>query len=331
MIITRVVLLIMGLEESAILNSSYLLGTAFNENPGTVISNSISAGPLYTFFYGLITFLFNSSVVAPVVISTILVFIQAVIFNTTLQRNAAFEDNTYLPGILYAIILSSSQELLYLSPALMANTFLLLATDKILIHLKFRGSEENILTTGFLLGLSALCYTPYSIFLIFTILIYVVYSGTLVRRYFLMAYGFIFSFLVFWIYYLCFQQGAAFIGDYFSGLFRINELDGTVLNNILLIFGLPLFLTVLSGAQSFQGAGLTNHQILIQRMMLWMLIFALVTLRLDNQLTLLSAETIAIPMTFFTTQFLLTRGKRWVAEVVFLLLAISSITFLFTL
>ncbi|KYG81424.1 hypothetical protein MB14_12575 [Roseivirga ehrenbergii] len=321
----------MGLEESAILNSSYLLGTAFNENPGTVISNSISAGPLYTFFYGLITFLFNSSVVAPVVISTILVFIQAVIFNTTLQRNAAFEDNTYLPGILYAIILSSSQELLYLSPALMANTFLLLATDKILIHLKFRGSEENILTTGFLLGLSALCYTPYSIFLIFTILIYVVYSGTLVRRYFLMAYGFIFSFLVFWIYYLCFQQGAAFIGDYFSGLFRINELDGTVLNNILLIFGLPLFLTVLSGAQSFQGAGLTNHQILIQRMMLWMLIFALVTLRLDNQLTLLSAETIAIPMTFFTTQFLLTRGKRWVAEVVFLLLAISSITFLFTL
>lgn len=331
LIITRVVLLIIGLEESTILNSSYLLGTAFNENPGTVISNSISAGPLYTFFSGLLVLLFNSSVVASVVVSAILIFIQAVIFNTTLQRNAAFEDNTYLPGILYAIILSSSKEFLYLNPALMANTFLLLATDKILIHLKFRGSEENILTTGFLLGLGALCYAPYSIFLIFTILIYVVYSGTLVRRYFLMTYGFIFSFLIFWIYYLCFQQGAAFIGNYFSGLFRINDVDGTVLNNILLIFGLPLFLTVLSGAQSFQGAGLTNHQILIQRMMLWMLIFALVILRLDNQMTLLTVQTLAIPLTFFSSQFLLTRAKRWVADLVFLFLATSSIIFLFTL
>ena len=99
---------------------------------------------------------------------------------------------------------------------------------------------------------------------------------------------------------------------------------------MLLVFGLPLLLSVLSGAQSFQGAGLTNHQILIQRMMLWMLIFALVILRLDNQLTLLSAETIAIPIAFFTAQFLLTRGKRWVAEVVFLLLVISSIALLFS-
>ena len=330
LLITRVVLLIMGLDEAAIQNNSYLLGTALNENAGEVISNSISAGPLYVFFYGLLTLLFNNSVLVSVVVSTVLVFIQAVILNSTLQRNAAFEDNTYLPGILYAIILSSSQDFLYLSPALMANTFLLLATDKILIHLKFRGSEENILTTGFLLGLGALCYAPYSIFLIFAILIYVVYSGTLVRRYFLMAYGFVFSFLIFWIYYLAFEQGGAFIENYFAHLFQLNEIDGEIINKMLLVFGLPLLLSVLSGAQSFQGAGLTNHQILIQRMMLWMLIFALVILRLDNQLTLLSAETIAIPITFFTTQFLLTRGKRWVAEAVFLLLVISSIALLFS-
>ena len=322
-------MLVMGMDEGDILNNSYLLGAALNENPGTVISNSISAGPLYVFFYGLLTFLFNSSVLVSVVVSTILVFIQALIFNSTLQRNAAFEENTYLPGILYALIMSSHQEFLNLSPALMANTFLLLATDKILVHLKFRGSEENILTTGFLLGLAALCYAPYFILLIFAIVIYVIYSGTLVRRYFLMAYGFVFSFLIFWIYYLYFGQGGVFLGDYFSDLFQINEVEGGVVNKMLLIFGLPLFLSVLSGAQSFQGAGLTNHQILIQRMMLWMLIFVLVILRLDNQMTLLTAQTMAIPLTFFSTQFLLSRGKRWVGEVVFLLLAISAITFLF--
>ncbi|WP_323755367.1 hypothetical protein [Roseivirga sp.] len=330
LIITRVILLIMGIEESTILNDSYLLGSSLNENPGMIISNSISAGPLYVFFYGLLTFLFNSSVLVSVVVSTILVFIQALIFNSTLQRNAAFEENTYLPGILYALILSSNQEFLFLSPALMANTFLLLAMDKILVHLKFRGSEENILTTGFLLGLGALCYAPYFIFLIFAIIIYVIYSGTLVRRYFLMTYGFVFSFLIFWIYYLYSGQGGVFLGDYFSGLFQINEMDSGVINELLLIFGLPLFLSVLSGAQSFQGVGLINHQILIQRMMLWMLIFAFVIFRLDNQLTLLTAQTIIIPLTFFSTQFLLTRGKRWVAEIVFFLLVVSSITFLFT-
>ncbi|WP_452609226.1 hypothetical protein [Roseivirga echinicomitans] len=331
MLISRVVMLILGLDEATVLNSSYLLGTALNENVGAVISNSISAGPLYIFLYGLLTFLFNNSVLISVLTSTILVFVQAFIFNSTLIRNAAFDENTYLPGIIYAIIFSAHQEFLYLSPALLANTFLLLATDKILVHLKHRGSEENILTTGFLLGLGALCYAPYFIFLIFTIIIYVIYSGTLVRRYFLMTYGFIFSFLIFWIYYLFFGQGEVFFDVYFSHLFQFNEMDSDVINTLLLIFGLPLFLSVLSGAQNFQGAGLTNHQILIQRMMLWMLIFSLAILRLDSKMTLLAAQTMIIPLTFFSTQFLLTRRKRWVAEVLFLLLAGSSITFLIVL
>ena len=299
------------------------------EAPGLVVTNSLSAGPLFVFFSGLINFFFGESIIASVIITTVLVFLQALILNTVLQRNNSLTSNTYLPGILYVLIMSVNVNFLFLSPALFANTFLLLAVDKILTHLKYRGTEENILSSGFLLGLSGLSYTPYFMLLIFAIIIYMIYSSTLVRRYFLMTYGFIFSFLIFWVYYLAFQQGSVFLSEYFSQLWHINSVEAGIGNNMLLTMGLPMLLALLSGAKSFSGSGLTNHQILTQRMMLWLLIIGLVILRVDQNFGGASMLALVIPVTFFNTQFFITREKRWVAEVFLWIVFISALALMF--
>lgn len=322
-------MLIVGVESPAILFNAEALGETFNVTPVVPLYSENGAGPLFVFFYGILTFLFNNTYILSSILAAILVFFQAFILNTTLQKNAAFQENNFLPGFLFVVFASASSEFLFLSPILLANTFLLLALDKVLIHLKFRGSEENILTTGFLIGLAALSYAPYFWLVPLVILIYIMYSSTLVRRYFLMTYGFIFSLLVFWIYYLTSQNGGAFLGGYFELVFSTHLVEPIALKNLALIFGLPTLFSVLSVAQGFQGLGFTNHQILTQRTMLWLLIFGLIMIWMTPSSGSFNALALIIPLTFFTSQFLITRSKKWVGEALFLALIITSLVIQF--
>lgn len=329
LVISRAVLLIVGVESPALLFNAEALGETFNVTPTDPLYSVNGAGPLFTFFYGLLTFLFDSTYTISAILAAILIFVQAFILNTTLQRNAAFQETNFLPGFLYVVLASASEEFIFLSPVLLATTFLLLALDKILTHLKYRGSEENILTTGFLIGLAALSYAPYFWLVPLVILIYIMYSSTLVRRYFLMTYGFIFSLLIFWIYYLLWKQGGTFVSGYFELAFSTHFAEPAILSKLALVFGLPILCSLLALAQGFQGLGFTNHQILTQRTMLWFLIFGFVMIWMSPSAQVVNAITIIIPLTFFTSQFLITRGKKWVGESIFLLLIVVALTIRF--
>jgi hypothetical protein len=325
LVIIRTVMLIVGVESPSVLFNSEALGETFNVTPTAPLYSENGAGPLFVFFYGILTLLFDNTYIISSILAAILVFFQALIFNTTLQKNAAFQENNFLAGFLFVVFASASPGFLFLSPILLANTFLLLALDKVLTHLKYRGSEENILTTGFLIGLASLSFAPYFWLVPLVIIIYIMYSSTLVRRYFLMTYGFIFSLLLFWFYYLTAQQGGEFLVGYFELAFSTHLLEPEVLNHLALIFGLPMLFSILSAAQGFQGLGFTNHQILTQRTMLWALIFGLVMIWMTPSTDQVNGLPLIIPLTFFTSQFLITRSKKWVGEVLFLVLIIASL------
>lgn len=326
LVVTRVVLLMIGIDETSLHIQSMAFGKSFNFQPEIFSFNTLSAGPLFSFFYGSLTFLFEDTFYVSFLLATALIFIQAMVFNIILQKNAAFEESNFLPGFLYVVFASAHVDFLFLSPVLVANTFLLLALDKIFIHLKFRGTEENILTTGFLIGLSALSYTSYFWLLLLCIIIYVFYSSTLVRRYLLMAYGFLFSFVLFWIFYLAMAEGQSFIVAYFSMALDSTLLNIESLNGIMLVFGIPALITLLSAAQGFQGLGLTNHQVLIQRTMLWIFVFSIAMFWFSPDSYELVSMTAIIPLTFFTSQFLITRKRNWVGEALFWLLIISAMS-----
>jgi hypothetical protein len=325
-VVSRIIILALGVNDIELNIQAISIGKSLNLNPANFTFNNLSAGPLFYFFYGLLTFLLEDPFYLSFGLASVLVFIQAFIFNVVLQKNAAFEENNFLPGFLYVVFATSQTDFLFLSPVLIANTFLLLALDKIFVHLKFRGSEENILTTGFLIGLAAFCYTSYFWLLLFAMIIYFLYSSTLVRRYFLMVYGFVFSFVLFWIFYLAFKEGLSFFVTYFDMVFDSTLLSLESLYGVIIVMGLPVLISLFSASQGFQGLGFTNHQVLIQRTMLWTFVFSIVMFWLSPTLYQLSAFTLVIPMTFFTSQFLITRTKKWVAESLFWLLIIGSLS-----
>ena len=58
------------------------------------------------FFYWLMHELFGRSHIAHLVISSILIFFQAIIFNLAINKSDLFNEKSYVPGFIYIIVTS---------------------------------------------------------------------------------------------------------------------------------------------------------------------------------------------------------------------------------
>jgi len=63
----------------------------------------------------------------PAIWAAMLVFVQAVLVNALVAKFRIANEITYFPGVFYVLLSSCIPEFHYLSPALMANTFYILA------------------------------------------------------------------------------------------------------------------------------------------------------------------------------------------------------------
>jgi len=271
---TRLAAVLLGNPFVFLQHESETLGQFINQG-GLIIEElgSTNAGPLYALFYGLITFISEDTLIFSAALSTVFVFLQAFLLNTILIRLAAFNENTYLPAIVYAILMSASPEFMTLGPEMISITFVLMGLNFLLTHLKYRGTEENIISTGFAFGLAALFAKSAFFFLPLTIIIYLLYSSTLNRRYFLAAFGFGLPFVMLWLYFFWNDSGADFWSGYMSQIVHM-EGKGLVLHqNLLAWAAVPMLLSLVAAAQHFTGVGMTNNQIQIQRTMLWLGLF----------------------------------------------------------
>lgn len=299
-------------------------GAFFAEGLGT------NAASLYTYLYAVITFVTPDSTLLSAVLAGVLIMVQAFLLNAILIRSAALNDNTYLPAIIYTFLLSFSPEFLFLSPELLSITFVLLGLNFLFTHLKYRGSEENIISTGFMFGIAALFAKPALLLLLFILLVYLLYSSTLTRRYFLMAFGFFLPFIFAWIYFLWNDVGTEFWSDYFSDIVHFDSRRLIPGSNLLIWIGLPALLALITAAQNFTGIGMTNNQIQIQRSMLWLAIFGVLLYLVSANGSFSELIWLMPVITYFITMFLISVQKAWMGELVFQLLFWGGLYLLLT-
>ena len=289
---------------------------AFVNGGGLIIEDLMvtNAGPLYAYFYGLITYLSPESFYISAALSAVFIMVQAFVLNTILIRLAAFNENTYLPAIVYAVLMSATPEFMMLSPEMVAITFVLIGLNYLLTHLKYRGTEENILSTGFTFGLAALFAKPAFLYLLFILLIYLLYSSTLNRRYVLVGFGFLMPLILVWLFFLWNDKGADFMIAYFGQLIHIDSREIIPRVSLFALVAFPLFLTLISAAQNFTGVGMTNNQIHIQRTLLWLGIFGVVFYLISGNSSYSELIWLMPTATYFITMLLGAMEKKWLAE-----------------
>ncbi len=142
-------------------------------------------------------------------LALLLIFFQALLFNVILIQHRAYNQNTYVPAAIYAVLMMGIPDIGMLSPQLMSLTFILFAFDLTFSHIEGKKKVDWIvLKIGLYLGIASLFFPLNYLILLSTILAFVFYTSTTLRRYLLLIFGFILPYLLVWLKYYWFDQQA---------------------------------------------------------------------------------------------------------------------------
>ena len=271
--------------------------------------------------FGLIDVIFGKSIVVYHVLSFLLVAIQAYLVNGLINYNKATTDPTYYPALLYILFFSLSPHLYSLSPEGIGLTFIILALNFQFQHLEFRVKrDEKILGIGFYIGISSMFFHAGVYYMVVSLLVMILFTKTLYRRYLLLLFGFCLPYLLFACYYI--YKGS--LDMYVASIFMIPYHFEFIVPNVIILVA-PAVMLALSFLLLLQTTRLTNFQnTLNQAMLLWLLFsFLVYFMTSEKEVSVLSL--FAIPVVFFLTHYLVIKKRGWLKSLVFYLFFISVI------
>lgn len=274
--------------------------------------------------------LLGRSLTARHILALIVLFFQAAFFSFILIRNKAYNENNYFPALIFGVLCFFSFDMLSLSDELWASTFLLFALNNLFKELEFRVQrDETILNLGVYLGIASMFVFSYSIFLIGSIVILLVFARIDMRKSLMLLFGFLFPhFLLLFFYY--FKSGMPEIGR----LFYTANL--TLHSRDFISWSSLAWLGITSGVYFFfsmvmlsREARFTRYQSqLLQVMLIW-LVIAVITVIIAKERTPHSFIIFLPSFAYFISHYLLLIRRKWIAEImlwVLLLLVIGIAT-----
>ena len=271
--------------------------------------------------FGMIDFIFGKSIGVYHVLSFLLVAFQAFLVNNLISFNKVTTESTYYPALLYILFFSLSPHLYSLTPESMGLTFLVLALNFQFQHLEFRVKrDEKILGIGFYIGMSSMYFQAGVYYMIVSLLVMILFTKTLYRRYLLLLFGFFLPYLLFACYYI--YKGSLDI--YLKTIFNIPYYPDFSMPDMI-ILAAPAVLLVLSFLLLLQTTKLTNFQnTLNQAMFFWFLFsFIVYFITVEKEVALFSF--FAVPFVFFMTHYLVIKKRGWLKSLIFYLFFITVI------
>lgn len=308
------------------------VGKSVLENIGYFVQNPFENSSVSPFFVhaGPLSDLVFSGIdaigwpILSIILAAVLILFNAVFLNSLFIRNSSFEESSFLPAAIFVILMSASQNFYFLSPALIGSSFVLISLNYLFYHVKFRGNEENILSTGFTIGIACLLYYPYFWLYLLILIVYLFYSSTIQRRYYLMTWGFVLPPLITWLVFYVGNTKSDFISSFFESTVNA-QVMGEGLNKGLIVLSLSLALAMIAAIQSFSGQGMTNHQILVQKGMSWAGFFGLLLFAIFGNESLVGLILVIPTLSYFSTKMLTGLSKKALAEFLFLALLGGSV------
>jgi hypothetical protein len=290
----------------------------------------VEMAPLSSVVYSAVDWLFGRSYLAHKILAILLFFFQIFYFNQTLLSRKAYNENSYVPAFLYAVLGFIMIDTIRLSAELMGLTFIVVSFASLFKHLEARvRTDQNLLYIGIYIGIASLFYLPYLAFFLATVLSLLFYTNTMKRRYVLLIYGVAFPILLVWIYYFIIGKTDAFYFCYINSLIRLDYFNFLDLTSVLIIIALPSLYLLWAFIKVFNTPSFINYQSRIQGVFFFYFLTAVVVWIFWSRN---SGATMAmfIPIyTFFLSHLFLLIRKWLVREIATTLLIASIFTIYF--
>ncbi len=281
------------------------------------------SGPLSAAVFMIVDFLFGRSLLSYEIIGRLLVLAQIIYWNSILIQFKAFDDNTYLPGIIMAALFHFSFDMLSLSPALLGGTFLLLALGQLFSQtmLQREGSESTLLI-GIYAGLAASFNPNYVIFLPYMIFTGIAISGFSFRQLILSLVGYFLPILLIAVFYF-WNDGLQEAVEIWPLTFLYEKYRYQPMISWLILGAFPILLALVGYfvASVFKGSTI-NQQKQRQLMLIWLVFSSLAIFIFKRQASF--QLLILIPgLSYLITHFFLNFRRGIISSASFYLLVLA--------
>lgn len=272
--------------------------------------------PLMALLDGFIHFLFGRSGLARHLVVLLLLFFQAAYFAILLINNRAYNENTYVPSLIFASLCFLSFDFLSLTPELFASTLMLLALNNVFKEIEFRVDRDTIvLNLGVFIGLASLVVLSYAIFLPGAILILILFARTSLRKILLVLLGFsLVHGILFTLYYFYGHPEALWRSYYVANALQSPGLAVSV-STLAWIGAIPVFYFLISLVMMTREARFTKYQSQIFQVLFIWLLLAVIEAFFTPALAPHAFITFLPPLAYFISHYLLLIRRRRIAEV----------------
>ncbi|MBB6609626.1 hypothetical protein H7F15_01115 [Pontibacter sp. Tf4] len=281
--------------------------------------------PISAMVYWLVDLLAGRSILTYRLVAIALLLLQALSFNSILNRYQAFATKNYIPALLYLVLGSVTYEFGMLTPLLIGHTFVILSMPY-LITVSREGIENNrLFVGGFILGLAALCYLPLGLYLLVGIFAVLLFASNTFRSILLMLCGFLFPYAVLLTFYFYTDTLDEFLVMHLFRPWQFKVAFAMPPADLAKLMLLPVLVLVFSLLSSLSLPQRLVFQVKFQQVMwVWLLVAVLLSISRDE----ISANTfiLLLPTIAYFGVFLFTSNmKRWIMNLAFMLLFTAAL------
>lgn len=272
-------------------------------------------------YYSNLTFLGN------ITLATLLIFLQAFLFNLIVNKHNLLGKQTYLPALLYVVFCSLLVPFLTLSLPLVCNFFILYIFNKLLQIYKQPDAIAPLFDIGLVIGIATIIYYPLVFLLFFGWACLIVLRPFYWREWLssLIAFTTIQFFLA--VYYYYHQNLGVFINMWQLFKTPINFLDNLNLNQfwVLAPIAIVLLLALFKvAANFFKSFVLVRKSFII---LLFMTFALIASFYLSQNFSINHFILLAIPVSFLMSYYFLYAKRKWIYETLFVAVLATIIYF----
>jgi hypothetical protein len=310
---------------------SMVIGEKLNEDQNLYTGLADNTAPLAAWFYEVVDSLFGRSLLARHIFAFVLIFFQSAYLGIMFIIRKVFNENTYIPALLFCLLCLFSYDTLTLSAELAGLSFLLLALNNLFKEIEFRVQrDETIFNLGLFISIASLFSFAFIVFLFCVMVILFFFTRTTPRKFMLLIFGFLLPHLV--VVSISYLNGSLpELWQYFYVANISPAREIFVSTKTLIVLGsLPLFYFIVSVFMLQREARFSKYQSqLLQVMFLWIgfsLLYVFYCKDLRPQILIVFVPALAFLFTHF---FLSIRRKKYAEMNAWILLAgIVSISYL---
>jgi hypothetical protein len=287
----------------------------FQNPPIIAVKNAM---PLFE----LLVYVSGFSLLSKSIVAYIMLLVCAFYFNYLVDAFGLLKKKSFVPALIFLMLMSSGKSMLCLQPAIPAILFLLVALHKLMLTYRKELDLSDFFDASFFISLASLFYFPSFLFFPLVWVALIVIRPFIWREWIVTFFGFALPYIFVFVWYYYFGkvnvllQDKIFFPEDFEFVLPYKWPNSFLFYTLILSFFLVVSVIYFFIKIPVNTIFTRNLSVIF----IWLLILSFLVYLMAPYSTINYLSFISIPISFYLTNLFLEIKKTWINELFFLLL-----------